>query len=413
MVTSRPKLLMRHAYRPDFRIRRWQLTVRADGSCKRENLPTGGRTSAGDSNRAAGDLSCLQMANKFIVERSQVKQIKVDCGGFEMAIQDISTYFSEEEWAKLTRRQKRAYVYKKRNYLRKIALGVTVKQPVFMCRKQRTKDSLVKCTPVHGRDIEDPLKRKTMSSCFKSPVEATHGPKNMSEAIQDISTYFSEEEWAKLTKWQKSAYVYMKRNYLRMTSLGVTVNKPVFMRPKQQAKDSLVKCTTVHGCDIEDPLKMKTMSSCFQSPVEATHGPKIMSEAFQDISTYFSEEEWAKLNKWQKSAYVYMKRNYLRMTGLGVTVKQPVFMRPKQQAKDSLVKCTTVHGRDIEDPLYMKTLSSCFENSMEANHGPKSMCEAFQDISTYFSEEEWAKLNKWQKSAYVYMKRNYLRMTGL
>ncbi|KAL6085755.1 hypothetical protein STEG23_032267, partial [Scotinomys teguina] len=105
-----------HAYRPDFRIR--LLTVRADGSCKRENLPTRGRTSAGDSNRAAGDLSCLQMANKFIVERSQVKQIKVDCGGFEMAIQDIATYFSEEEWAKLTKWQKSAYVYMKRNYLR-------------------------------------------------------------------------------------------------------------------------------------------------------------------------------------------------------------------------------------------------------------------------------------------------------
>ena len=40
------------------------------------------------------------------------------------------------------------------------------------------------------------------------------------QAFQDISTYFSDEEWGKLTQWQKSAYVYMKRNYIRMTDLG-------------------------------------------------------------------------------------------------------------------------------------------------------------------------------------------------
>ncbi|XP_052599493.1 protein SSX2-like [Peromyscus californicus insignis] len=94
---------------------------------------------------------------------------------------------------------------------------------------------------------------KTVSSCVKSSVEETPEPKNICEAIQDISTYFSEEEWAKLTKWQKSAYVYMKRNYIRMTGLGVTVNQPVFMRCKEQAKEKPVpvECTKVHGRDSE------------------------------------------------------------------------------------------------------------------------------------------------------------------
>ncbi|KAL1763482.1 SSX6, partial [Sigmodon hispidus] len=55
----------------------------------------------------------------------------------------------------------------------------------------------------------------------------------MSKSFKDISKYFSEEEWAKLTKWQKSTYVYMKRNYIRMTDLGVIVNKPVFMHGKE------------------------------------------------------------------------------------------------------------------------------------------------------------------------------------
>ncbi|XP_031235750.1 putative protein SSX6 [Mastomys coucha] len=65
---------------------------------------------------------------------------------------------------------------------------------------------------------------------------------------------------------------------------------------------------------------------------------KLAHLSFKDISKYFSEEEWAKLTKWQKSAYVFMKRNYIRMTGLGVTVNQPVFMRGKEQITESLMK---------------------------------------------------------------------------
>ncbi|XP_059107116.1 protein SSXA1-like [Peromyscus eremicus] len=75
---------------------------------------------------------------------------------------------------------------------------------------------------------------------------------------------------------------------------------------------------------------MKTDTSCTKSPVEDTCKPEKMSKSFRDISKYFSEEEWAKLTKWQKSAYVFMKRNYIRMTGLGIKVNQPVFMRGKE-----------------------------------------------------------------------------------
>ncbi|EDL33979.1 mCG1037838, partial [Mus musculus] len=59
------------------------------------------------------------------------------------------------------------------------------------------------------------------------------------------------EEWGKLTQWQKSAYVYMKRNYIRMTDLGVTVNQPVFMRGKEQDKQSLVEGIEDHDSDDE------------------------------------------------------------------------------------------------------------------------------------------------------------------
>uniref|UniRef100_A0A8I6A9U9 SSX family member 1 n=1 Tax=Rattus norvegicus TaxID=10116 RepID=A0A8I6A9U9_RAT len=90
---------------------------------------------------------------------------------------------------------------------------------------------------------------KTVSSCAKIPMEVFCEPKNICKAFQDISAYFSDEEWGKLTKWQKSAYVYMKRNYIRMTGLGVTVNQPVFMRCKEQAKQSVVECIEVHDSE--------------------------------------------------------------------------------------------------------------------------------------------------------------------
>ncbi|CAO2624263.1 Protein SSXA1 [Lemmus lemmus] len=92
---------------------------------------------------------------------------------------------------------------------------------------------------------------KTGNSYVKSSVKDTHESKKMSQAFQDISTYFSEEEWAKRTTWQKSLYVYMKRNYIRMTALGVTVNKPVFMRCKKKAKKFLVESIEVHSHDSE------------------------------------------------------------------------------------------------------------------------------------------------------------------
>ncbi|KAL1763115.1 SSX6, partial [Sigmodon hispidus] len=85
-------------------------------------------------------------------------------------------------------------------------------------------------------DSEDPTVAgvmKTDTSCTKNTSNDICQQKRMSKSFKDISKYFSEEEWAKLTKWQKSTYVYMKRNYIRMTDLGVIVNKPVFMRGKE------------------------------------------------------------------------------------------------------------------------------------------------------------------------------------
>uniref|UniRef100_A0A8C2MWL3 KRAB-related domain-containing protein n=1 Tax=Cricetulus griseus TaxID=10029 RepID=A0A8C2MWL3_CRIGR len=91
---------------------------------------------------------------------------------------------------------------------------------------------------------------------------------------------------------------------------------------------------------------MKTECCRVKRPGEPLNEPKKIVQPFQDICAYFSEEEWAKLTKWQKSAYMYMKRNYVRMTGLGVTVNQPVFMRCKEQVKEPPAECDKANGPD-------------------------------------------------------------------
>ncbi|XP_036126021.1 protein SSX4-like [Molossus molossus] len=65
--------------------------------------------------------------------------------------------------------------------------------------------------------------------------------KNVGEkykVFKDIRKYFSEKEWAKLGNSEKIIYVYMKRNYDVMTSLGLTAHLPSFMRPKYQNRKS-------------------------------------------------------------------------------------------------------------------------------------------------------------------------------
>uniref|UniRef100_A0A8C9DGP3 KRAB-related domain-containing protein n=1 Tax=Prolemur simus TaxID=1328070 RepID=A0A8C9DGP3_PROSS len=55
-------------------------------------------------------------------------------------------------------------------------------------------------------------------------------------------------------------------------------------------------------------------------------------KAFKDIAKYFAPEEWAMLGYTQKTAYVYMKKNYDTMTHLGLKTRLPAFMSSKRQA---------------------------------------------------------------------------------
>uniref|UniRef100_A0A8C9QIA8 KRAB-related domain-containing protein n=1 Tax=Spermophilus dauricus TaxID=99837 RepID=A0A8C9QIA8_SPEDA len=76
------------------------------------------------------------------------------------------------------------------------------------------------------------------SSFSKSLREDTQKSEKKYKAFRDISKYFSKKEWAKLSHSEKITYVYLKRNYTTMTSLGLRATLPAFMSSKGQIIES-------------------------------------------------------------------------------------------------------------------------------------------------------------------------------
>uniref|UniRef100_A0A8C9D7N9 KRAB-related domain-containing protein n=1 Tax=Panthera leo TaxID=9689 RepID=A0A8C9D7N9_PANLE len=62
---------------------------------------------------------------------------------------------------------------------------------------------------------------------------------------------------------------------------------------------------------------MNKGNSFAKKPKEVTQKSEKKCKEFEAISKFFSKEEWAKLGYSDKITYVYMKRNYDIMTGLG------------------------------------------------------------------------------------------------
>ncbi|XP_002762880.1 putative protein SSX6 [Callithrix jacchus] len=74
-------------------------------------------------------------------------------------------------------------------------------------------------------------------SFAKNPSDDEQISENKRKAFADIAQYFSKKDWKKLKYSEKITYVYMKRNYEAMRTLGFQVTIPLFMRDKQ-AEDS-------------------------------------------------------------------------------------------------------------------------------------------------------------------------------
>ncbi|XP_004396895.1 PREDICTED: protein SSX1 [Odobenus rosmarus divergens] len=90
-------------------------------------------------------------------------------------------------------------------------------------------------------------------SFSKNSKEDTEKSEKKCKAFKDISKYFSKEEWANLGYSDKITYVYMKRNYDTMTSLGLKATLPAFMCSKKRAKQS-------SGCDSDEDQNPKNQA---------------------------------------------------------------------------------------------------------------------------------------------------------
>ncbi|XP_029785337.1 protein SSXA1-like [Suricata suricatta] len=89
-------------------------------------------------------------------------------------------------------------------------------------------------------------------------------------------------------------------------------------------------------------LQDQTLSSTMNKDRSFANRPKAVTQksekdckVFKTISKYFSDKEWAKLGYSEKTTYVYMKRNYDTMTGLGLKTTLPAFMCRKKWATKS------------------------------------------------------------------------------
>uniref|UniRef100_A0A8D0YGQ3 Histone-lysine N-methyltransferase PRDM9 n=1 Tax=Sus scrofa TaxID=9823 RepID=A0A8D0YGQ3_PIG len=56
------------------------------------------------------------------------------------------------------------------------------------------------------------------------------------------------------------------------------------------------------------------------------------TDAFKDISIYFSKEEWTEMGEWEKIRYRNVKRNYEALTTIGLRAPRPAFMCHRRQA---------------------------------------------------------------------------------
>ncbi|XP_027464806.1 protein SSXA1-like isoform X1 [Zalophus californianus] len=110
-------------------------------------------------------------------------------------------------------------------------------------------------------------------SFSKNSKEDTEKSENKCKTFKDISKYFSKEEWANLEYSDKITYVYMKRNYDTMTSLGLKATLPDFMCPKKRAKQ-------FSGCDSDEDQNPKNQGEPRQGPsdVQDQKQMKVMLE---------------------------------------------------------------------------------------------------------------------------------------
>ncbi|XP_010604704.1 protein SSX3 [Fukomys damarensis] len=116
------------------------------------------------------------------------------------------------------------------------------------------------------------------SSFAKGPGKNTLKSEKINKVFEEISNYFSESQWEKLSYSDKITWVYLKRNYITMSSLGLRAFLPTF-RNNQKKDNSTPKDnsgeTSSHGTKVEP----ETTGTCPKEPKNKGNDQKIVAGA--------------------------------------------------------------------------------------------------------------------------------------
>ncbi|XP_072812382.1 putative protein SSX6 isoform X2 [Vicugna pacos] len=145
--------------------------------------------------------------------------------------------------------------------------------------------------------------------------------------------------------------------------------------------------------DQTNPSTMNRGSSFVKNSSDDTQKLEKKSKAFKDISKYFSKEEWANLAYSEKITYVYMKRNYETMTGLGLKASLPNFMCPRRPTikfgeRDSEDKNPgnqkfPQEVFNMQERKQLKVLPEKREKETSGSQqAPKQLCPVKQEVSS-------------------------------